>query len=607
MPMQSRYAWKASSRSISRRLVLKVAAVPVVGMVTGSAYGVIRSQLGRYALPGTFIGSVDISGLSVDEASAQVEAQWQDYLRNPVVFGHEEATWAPSATEIGLIVQINKAIRTAFALERRRMWLWFLGLSSRNQVDLPIFLDSTVALGFLGAVANHIDRPPINSLLERQADRVRVVPGAEGKRLDREATLGLMKLPTDPPQLQVIELPVVSLTPPITLQMAERTKSVFEKLVTQGLRFELDGDGWEVPGSMLKSWIQIYQDPEQGRLAIMGEQEMLQNWLARVAVEATRPPLNARFTVREKSVHLDVPAKQGYQTDSDVLIATAQAAIEQGVTALYLPAEVREPVYTADNMHNWGFEEVIAEGTSLFAGSPPERAHNIALAASKLHGYVIPPGETFSFLSVLGPITRGGGYQSSLIIFGDQTVPGVGGGVCQVSTTMFRAAFWAGLPITERNQHSYRVGYYERDGSPPGFDAAVYDPGVDLKFVNDSEHPILIQTHVDKEAMELKFVFHGRSPDRWVRMLPAVAKNWVKHGPPLPDKVDPDLPLGERLQVEWAVDGVDAEIHREIVVAGDSQYDQFRSRYRPWRERWLVGTKTVPPGEQPDSAPQLPG
>ena len=254
-------------------------------------------------------------------------------------------------------------------------------------------------------------------------------------------------------------------------------------------------------------------------------------------------------------------------------------------------------------MRDWGFENLLAEGASLFANSPPERAHNIALAAHKLHGFVIPPGETFSFLETLGPITRDDGYQSSLVIFGDQTVPGVGGGVCQVSTTMFRAAFWAGLPITERNQHSYRVGYYERDGSPPGFDAAVYDPGVDLKFVNDSEHPILIQTHVDEAAMTLKFALHGRSIGRWVRMLPAVATNWVKHGPPLPDKLDPDLPMGQRLQVEWAVDGVYTEIQREVVQDGNSRFDQFKSRYRPWQERWVVGTKVVPLEELTNSGP----
>ncbi len=598
MSMRSRYAWKTRSHRIPRRLLLKVAAVPVAGVVGGSAFGVLRSQAARYALPGTFIGSVDISGLSMAEANALVSAQWQDYLHNPVVFGYEENTWTPTANDIGLIVEIEGAIRDAFARERRRMWYWFLGLSSRNHIELPILLNSTVALNFLNAIAEQIDRPPMSSTLDRQADQVRVVPGADGKRLDREATLGLMKLPSDPPQRQTVNLPVLTLVPPITLQMAEETKSVFDKLVAQGLRFELAGDGWEVPGNALTSWLQIHQDPEERRLAVMGDPDMLRDWLDQVAVEATRPPQNARFTVRDEEVHLTVPAEQGYQTDSDVLLATAQAAIEQGITALYLPAEVQEPAYTAQNMHNWGFENVIAEGVSLFAGSPPERAHNIAHAASKLHGYVIPPGETFSFLSVLGPITREDGYQSSLIIFGDQTVPGVGGGVCQVSTTMFRAAFWAGLPITERNQHSYRVGYYERDGSPPGFDAAVYDPGVDLKFVNDSEHPILIQTHVDEKTMELKFVFHGQSINRWVRMLPAVAKNWVEHGPPLPDKEDPDLPLGERLQIEWAVDGVYAEIHREVVIEGKPHLDQFRSRYRPNREGWLVGTKIVPPEEQ---------
>lgn len=607
MSMQSRYAWKASSRKTSRRLLLTVAAAPVAGLAGGSAFGVARSQAARYALPGTYIGSVDISGLSMTEANALVSAQWQEYLQNPVVFGYQENTWTPTATEIGLIVKIEEAIRAAFARERWRMWYWFSGLSSRNQVELPIFLNSTVALGFLSAIANHIDRPPESSTLDRRADQVRVVPGSDGKRLDREATLKMMKLPADPPQRQVVELPVITLVPPITLQMAEETKSVFDKLVSQGLRFELAGNGWQVPAGKLTSWLQIYQDPEEGRLAVMGNPKMLQEWLDEVAYEATRPPLNARFTVREEKVQLEAPGEQGYQTDSDVLLATAQAAIEQGITALYLPAQVREPAYTVENMHDWGFENVIAEGVSMFAKSPPERAHNIALAAAKLHGYVIPPGETFSFLSVLGPITRDDGYQSSLIIFGDQTVPGVGGGVCQVSTTMFRAAFWAGLPIAERNQHSYRVGYYERDGSPPGFDAAVYDPGVDLKFVNDSEHPILIQTHVDEESKELKFVLHGQSTNRWVRMLPAVAKNWVKHGPPLPDKEDPDLPLGERLQIEWAVDGVDAEIHREIVIDGKSHFDQFRSRYRPNREGWLVGTKIVPPEEQPEGDPLLPG
>ncbi len=604
MPMQSRYAWKANSRRISRRLLLKVGAVPLVGLSAGSALGVLRSQAGKYALPGTFIGSVDISGLSQAEAAALVQAQWADYIQNPVVLGHDGARWQPSATDIGITVDIEEALRKAFATEQRRMWLWFLSFSLDNQVSMPVYLDPLVALHFLNSIAEHIDRPPINSLLERQANNVSVQPGSDGKWLDREATLRLMRLPDDPPLRQQIELPILTLVPPIPLQKAEEVKSIFERLTRHGLRFELAGDAWQVPGSTLASWLKIMQEPDQGRLELVGEPEMLQGWLDHVSSEATRPAKNARLTVLDGDVTLAAPAEMGYETNTDSLIATAQAAIQQGVTALYLPAEVREPRYTAANMHDWGFDNVLAEGTSLFAGSPPERAHNIALAARKLHGFVVPPGEMFSFLETLGPITREDGYQSSLVILGDQTVPGVGGGVCQVSTTMFRAAFWAGLPIEERNQHSYRVSYYERDGSPPGFDAAVYDPGVDLKFINDSERPILIQTHVDEEEMTLKFVMHGRSTERWVRMLPAIAKNWVRHGPPLPDKIDPEIPLGERLQIEWAADGVETEIHREVVEDGNSRFDYFKSRYRPWQERWVLGTRIVPPDQQPPQVPQ---
>ena len=598
MPMQSRFAWKAGSRFVSRRVFLGFAAVPLTALAGGAASGVLRSQAGKYALPGTFVGSIDVSGLSEAEARARVQGQWRDYLHSPVVFAHEGDRWAPTAAEVGILVDIERAIGSVFDSQKRRMWTWFLGLSARNQVALPVLLDSTVALGFLNTIGAKIDRPAVSSLLDRQADRVRVVPGAEGKWLDRNAIIRQMRLPADPPSRQSIALPVVTVTPPITLQRAETVKAIFERLVAQGLRFGLEEKSWQLSGKALLPWLHIDQDPELGRLEVVGEPEQLQKWLAPIAAEAARPVKNARFTVRGDTVTVAEPAAVGYRTNTDTVLATAQAAIRQGVTALYLPAEVEEPAYTGENMGQWDFENLIAEGVSLFRGSPPERAHNIALAAGKLHGFVVPPGETFSFLDTLGPITKKDGYQESLIIFGDQTVPGVGGGVCQVSTTMFRAAFWAGLPIAERNQHTYRVGYYERDGSPPGFDAAVYNPGVDLKYVNDSEYPILIQTHVDKRAMQLKFALHGRGPKRAVRMLPAIAKNWVKHGPPLPDKPDPELPFGERKQVEWAVDGVDAEIQREVVVDGETRFDRFRSRYKPMQELWAIGTKLDLPPEQ---------
>lgn len=236
------------------------------------------------------------------------------------------------------------------------------------------------------------------------------------------------------------------------------------------------------------------------------------------------------------------------------------------------------------------FKNVIAEGTSEFTGSPDARVHNIVTAASNIHGYVIQPGETFSFLKALGPITRQAGFQTSLIIWGDKTIWGIGGGVCQVSTTVFRAAFWAGLPIPERHQHTYRVKYYELDGSPPGFDATIYSPWFDLKFVNDTEHPILIQALVDEQAMKLTITLSGRELNRTVEMLPAIEKNVEPPGPPLPDLPDGSLPRGVRLQVEWAVDGVETGILRQVVQGESTRIDEFWSEFTPWRERWAVGT-----------------
>lgn len=236
------------------------------------------------------------------------------------------------------------------------------------------------------------------------------------------------------------------------------------------------------------------------------------------------------------------------------------------------------------------FEHVIAEGASEFTGSSAARVHNIVTAASKLHGSVIQPGETFSFLEALGPITRKAGFHTSLVIWGDRTIWGIGGGVCQVSTTVFRAAFWAGLPIAERHPHSYRVSYYELDGSPPGFDATIYNPWLDLRFVNDSEHPILMQAHVDEHTMQLTIALRGKDLNRTVEMLPVIEKNVKAPGPPLPDTPDPSLPFGVRLQVEWEAEGIETGILRQVVQGDSTRTDEFWSEFTPWRERWVVGT-----------------
>ena len=315
-----------------------------------------------------------------------------------------------------------------------------------------------------------------------------------------------------------------------------------------------------------------------------------------LASQTDRPPVDAELRWNGSSVAIVRESRDGLRVEQpDAVRAIISQAGQTDQREVTLKTAVSKPQVSSENLPALNIQRPIATGTSRFAGSSPERINNIKVAAGRLNGVIIAPGQTFSFLSALGPITKANGYQEGLTIQGDATVPGIGGGVCQVSTTAFRAAFFAGLPIVERHQHTYRVSYYEQDGSPTGFDAAVYSPGVDLKFRNDTGGAILIQTAVDTASSTLTFRFFGTPTGREVKLTPS-RTNEVKAGPRLPDGTDPALPRGQRKQVEWAADGADATIGRTVLQDGQvTASNSFFSRYAPWREKWVVGTGGAPP------------
>jgi vancomycin resistance protein YoaR len=246
------------------------------------------------------------------------------------------------------------------------------------------------------------------------------------------------------------------------------------------------------------------------------------------------------------------------------------------------------PRLTREDLPALGITARIGQGRTSFAGSPAGRVTNITVAASKFDGLLVEPGETFSFNDYLGDVSAAEGYEEAYIIFGDRTTVGLGGGVCQVSTTAFRAAFWAGLPITERWAHGYRVSWYE---PPVGLDATIYSPSVDLKFVNDTQHWILIQTYVDHQDGTLTFDFFGTTTGRMVEMDGPHTGEPIPHGEPI-YRVDPTLPSDTVKQIEWAKEGLDVRIERIVYQDGvEVRRDTFTSRYGPWQAVFLVGPK----------------
>lgn len=308
-------------------------------------------------------------------------------------------------------------------------------------------------------------------------------------------------------------------------------------------------------------------------------------------------PVDAEFTVENNRVVAFKQSSDGKSLDYDALNTKIQDILPQlangsmGTTKINIPIKIVKPELTTDKANNLGILEPIGVGRSTFYHSIPGRVHNVALATSKMNGVLVKPGEEFSFVKTIGDISAYTGYQQAYVISGGKTVLGDGGGVCQVSTTLFRAALNAGLPITERHAHAYRVGYYEQD-APPGMDATTYVPTVDFKFKNDTGKYIFIQALADTTNLTLTFTIYGTSDGRKVTVTQPVISN-VASAPPDVYQDDPTLPVGTVKQVDFAAPGGKSVFTRTVTRNGKEIInDTFVSVYKPWQAVFLRGTKT---------------
>ena len=304
-----------------------------------------------------------------------------------------------------------------------------------------------------------------------------------------------------------------------------------------------------------------------------------------------KPAKNALFKFENGRVITFMKEENGLEILSDNFLKDIEKIIENGSKnkKINIKTKIIYPEITLAKSNNFGIEEKIGSGSSNFSGSIPERIFNINLAASKFNGILIPPGKIFSFNKILGEVSSFFGYKKAYVIKEGKTILDDGGGICQVSTTLFRSVLNAGLPILERTAHAYRVSYYEND-SQPGFDATVYSPYVDFKFKNDSPAYILIETVVDKENNLLLFNLYGKKDGRKIFVSPVAI--WDLTSPPETKyQEDPTLKKGVIKQVEWPAWGAKTNFNYQVIKEGKIIFEKtFFSYYQPWPAVFLVGT-----------------
>ncbi len=316
-----------------------------------------------------------------------------------------------------------------------------------------------------------------------------------------------------------------------------------------------------------------------------------------LVAQLEKKPVDALFKFENGRVTSFRPATDGQTIDFKELSSLISLKIAPVVLSgspqkivINIPIKIIAPEITNEKVNDMGIKEPIGEGTSLFQHSIPGRIFNVTLAATRLNGVLIAPNEIFSFNKALGDISAFTGYQQAYVIQNGKTVLGDGGGVCQVSTTFYRAALNSGLPIIERTAHAYRVGYYEQD-SGPGIDATIYSPNVDLKFKNDTGHYILIQTAIDPTILKLTVTFYGTKDGRVTTVTNPVILSQTAP-PPALYQDDPTLPKGEIKQVDFAAWGANVYFTRTVVRNGQTLIsEKISSNFRAWQDIFLKGTK----------------
>jgi vancomycin resistance protein YoaR len=544
-------------------------------------------------------------GLRLDEAdaTAQLRARVAQLSTAPVAL--KVSVTAPATVNgdvAGAVDQARRWVSTPLTLETP------IGSTVMPQAQIASLVHLTQP-GGQGPVTASLDSAALRTMLGPLADQLKQAPrdatftitngtlaidqpGQEGRSLDLDGAVAAATAAIQAGQ-GAVRLPVQVVPPDLySLEDVADVQQRVALLAGQPLIVQAAGKSWTLSPKDLSAMLHLATAQQEGRtrLTVTVQTDQATALMQKIATEVDQPAQNAHFQWANGVLQVTTPSQEGREVDQTAAAKALLDGMQSTQRTIALPVTVTKPDVSGDHPETLGIKELVAQGTSNFAGSPPERIQNIERGAQLINGAVIAPGQVFSFDDTVGDISLANGFTTGLVILDHETQNGIGGGICQVSTTLFRAAFYAGLPIVERHDHAYAVPYYTQGGYPDGFDATIYSPQLDLKFKNDTPTALLIQTSVDVPGNTLTVSFYGTKTGRVVQLIAGPITNRVPHPADL-RKPDPSLPKGTVDQVDWAHDGFDTWIKRVVTVNGQvASTDVFKSHAEPWQAIYLIGT-----------------
>ena len=559
--------------------------------------------------PGVSVNGTDLSGLTVGQAVVKLNGSLTYPKQGQIFLTDGDSRWAYNPGQMGYTFEPISAVDQAFRVGRGQGLLadlsgQFLAMRSGVNIDPSVVYDQREAFAVLQEIARQIDKPMIEAAITLEGTEVKVSEGQVGRKVDIPATLKKLEPYFLTQTSGTIPL-VIEETTPVIMDV-QATADLAKRILSQDFTIQpadpnFGAGPWVIKAKDLASLLQLERNTDAAdagyRLSL--NRQSLLNYLGSIAPSLMVEPVNARMYFNDDRREIEViqNAVIGKGLDLNQSVDQIIQKLQAGEHEATLVMQDVEPAVKDDSTAaSLGITELIYEGHSYFYGSSADRLQNIRAAAASFHGVMVAPGEVFSMAKYLTDISLENGYAEAIIIVGDQSVRGVGGGVCQVSTTLFRTAFFAGFPIVERYPHAYRVSYYEQDANGwvntnlAGLDATVYVPVVDFKFRNDTPYWILMETYATDYSLTWKFysTSDGRSVDWTTTGVTNVTT------PPEPIyREDPTLPTGTIKQVDWAVNGASVSVQRTVYKDGAVYFtDYIHTTYVPWPDGYNYGPGT---------------
>jgi vancomycin resistance protein YoaR len=537
-------------------------------------------------LPNTFINGIQIGGLTEDEALDKVKILAP--INKTIVLSTNQKDYVFNSNYFKFDYDMEETIRDAYLLGREGNFFnklkdKFLSVTTNRNIEFVYEYDNSLIDVEISRIVGEEKISGNEASFVYKSGYLDILPEKTGISVDYPKLIAQLQDKINGNQDIYVKIPFKKRSPEITSKDLLSIQNDISKKFLSSFRLNFFEKNRTLYSNEVFSLIKIRKNKD-GLYYDLNE-ELLKKLTFEIREIVDNKP-RARVTKFENDKVLEFNINQeGSVLDEARFRKDFRSKLFAGERSLDLPSI---KIGSNFSKESYGITNLLGVGRSKFVGSITSRVHNLNLAAEKINGTLVAPGEEFSFLNTVGPISSTTGFQTAYVISQGRTVLGEGGGVCQTSTTLFRAILNSGLPITARYPHAYRVGYYEQDAKP-GFDASVYFPSLDLKFKNDTDRYVLIQAEVDKKNYEMVFYLFGTKDGRQVSITDPQLFGYIPT--PAPEYVeDSSLKPGQVKQIDFPASGITSTFERTVTKNGEELYkDSFRSTYSPWKAIYLKG------------------